>query len=69
MSGLYGIVQYALFPASCNGEWDPTESLETIVRDGGFGAVEITWIKDGATRKKVARILGDSGMQIGRAHV
>lgn len=62
--GLLGIVHYALFPASGTGEWDPTGSLEMVLDDDVFGAVEITWIKSGDVRRRVAKILADGGKQV-----
>jgi len=62
--GLLGIVHYALFPASGTGEWDPTGSLEMVLDDDVFGAVEITWIKSGEVRRRAAKILADSGKQV-----
>ncbi|NLA60226.1 MAG: TIM barrel protein [Firmicutes bacterium] len=64
MEGLLGVVHYALFPDSCSGEWDPTGSLDVILEDSAFGAIELTWIKDRATRRKVAEKLTGSGFQV-----
>lgn len=64
MKALIGIVHYALFPAAGTGEWDPVESLEMVLGDDAFGAVEITWIKNETTRRRTAKMLANSDKQV-----
>ncbi|HHX27872.1 MAG: sugar phosphate isomerase/epimerase family protein [Bacillota bacterium] len=64
MKGLLGVVHYALFPESCSGDWDLTGSLDVVLQDNAFGAIELTWIKDGTIRRKAAEKLRVSGLQV-----
>lgn len=64
MERLLGVVHYALFPAAGSGTGDVTETFEPILRDGSFGAIEVTWIKDDHVRRKAASILSSADVQV-----
>lgn len=64
MKRLLGVVHYALFPAASAGTGDITATLEPIVCDQTFGAVEITWVKDASVRRDVAQLLKYAGVQV-----
>ena len=53
-----------MFPESCSGDWDLTGSLDVVLQDNAFGAIELTWIKDGTIRRKAAEKLRVSGLQV-----
>lgn len=64
MKRLFGVVHYALFPSVGSGTGDIVATLEPILDDDFFGAIEVSWIKDKAMRSKVAGILRESGLQV-----
>lgn len=64
MDGLVGVVHYALFPSAGSGTDDLTGTFDVILEDGFFGAIEITWMNDERVRRKAARILQSTGLQV-----
>ena len=59
-----GVVHYALFPEMGSGAGNVLATIEPILRDEFFGAIEITWIKDDRARRQVAETLDDAGIQV-----
>jgi len=59
-----GIVQFMAFPATMKGEGPILESVHTIAADPAYQAIEITWIKDDATRAKATELLASSGLAV-----
>ena len=62
-----GIVQFMAFPATTGGDGPVLESIERIAYDPFFESIEVTRIKDAATRARVARLLAESQMEVGFA--
>lgn len=62
-----GIVHCMAYPQTLRGEGPILETLERIVSDEFFDAVEVTWIKDPGVRKEVASLLRSSGIAVGFA--
>ncbi len=60
-----GIVHFMAYPECGKGEGAIYDSLTKIVEDDFFSAVEITWIKDPAERKRVKALLASSHMTVG----
>ena len=60
-----GIVHFMAFPDCMKGEGPIYDTLTKIVEDDFFSAVEITWIKDPAERKRVKNLLAASHMTVG----
>ncbi len=44
--------------------WDPAASLDLVLEDDAFGAIELTWIRDRDIRLSVARKLRESDIQV-----
>jgi sugar phosphate isomerase/epimerase len=59
-----GIVHFMAFPATIRGEGPVLETIEKIATDPDFQAIEVTWIKDDATRAKAAALMADSGLAV-----
>lgn len=59
-----GVVHPLIFPACRDGAGPIVESLEAIIADEAFGAVELTPIRDPETRKQVRQLLKASQMQV-----
>jgi len=57
-----GIVHFIAYPQCLKGEGPIFETLERIVHDDFFDAVEVGWIKDDAARAKVRDLLASSHM-------
>jgi sugar phosphate isomerase/epimerase len=56
-----GIVVFMAYPGMGKGEDpDTLKNIREIACDDYFGAIEVSWIKDGQTRAKTARILRES---------
>jgi len=60
-----GIVHFMAFPECIKGEGPIYDTLTKIAEDDFFSAVEITWIKDPAERKRVRSLLEASHMTVG----
>ena len=60
-----GIVHFMAFPQCGTGEGPIYDSLTKIAEDDFFSAVEITWIKDPAERKRVKNLLAASHLTVG----
>jgi len=60
-----GIVHFMAFPECMKGEGPIYDTLTKIIEDDFFSAVEITWIKDPAERKRVKSLLAASQMTVG----
>jgi sugar phosphate isomerase/epimerase len=59
-----GIVHFMAYPQAVKGE-QVVETMEHIAEDDFFGAIEVTSIKDPATRAAAARLLEASGLTVG----
>jgi len=59
-----GIIHFMAYPETMKGEGPIFETVKRIASDDYFSAVEITWIKDSETRRKVREILGQSHMTV-----
>jgi sugar phosphate isomerase/epimerase len=59
-----GIVHFMAFPQVARGE-QVVETIERIAEDDFFGAIEVTSIKDPATRAAAAKLLETSGLVVG----
>lgn len=62
-----GIVAFMAFPETQSGEGPILEAIERICYDPYFESIELTHVKDEATRKKVAELLAASHMEVGFA--
>lgn len=60
-----GIVQFMAYPQCLKGEGPVSEYVRKIVEDDFFQAIEISWVKDPAERKKVADLLRQAHMTVG----
>jgi len=60
-----GLIEFMAYPAGLKGE-DPdiVHRVKQIACDDYFDAIEMTWIKDDAKRKEVAKILESSHMTV-----
>ncbi|MGI6037490.1 MAG: sugar phosphate isomerase/epimerase family protein [Limnochordia bacterium] len=59
-----GIIQFMLYPAVMKGEGPILETLERIVTDDFFSAVEVTTMKDDAVREKARQMLEATKMDV-----
>ena len=59
-----GIVQYVAFPQVLSGEGPIYETINAIALDGTFEAIEITWIKNVETKRKVSHLLSYAGLKV-----
>ncbi len=59
-----GIIHFMVYPDTITGEGAIYETLENIVVDDYFNAVEISWIKDQQEREKVKKLLKTSNMKV-----
>ncbi len=60
-----GIVHFMAWPATIRGEGPILETVRRIATDDYFDAIELTWIKDGATRARVANMARCSKLAVG----
>ena len=60
-----GLIHFMAFPAVIKGEGPVTETLQKVLDDDFFNAVEITQVKDPAAREEAKRILEQSGFAVG----
>ncbi|HON71773.1 MAG TPA: sugar phosphate isomerase/epimerase, partial [bacterium] len=59
-----GIIHFMAFPQTMKGEGPILETLEEIVNDEFFSAVEISWIKDDKVREEAKKLLETAGMTV-----
>jgi hypothetical protein len=59
-----GVVQYVSFPQVIAGTGPVLETVQRVLTDEFFSAIEITWIKDEQLKRQVADLLGYSGLRI-----
>ncbi|MFY0654321.1 MAG: sugar phosphate isomerase/epimerase [Cyclobacteriaceae bacterium] len=59
-----GIVHFMIYPQVIKGEGPILETIQKIIEDDYFKVIEITWIKDDATRAKAKAMLEASGMEV-----
>src|SRR3712207_3307574 len=60
----FGVVHALAYPECRTGEGPIIETLQTIVADTCFGAVEIAPIKDPAVRQQARDLLASAGLQV-----
>lgn len=59
-----GIIHFMIFPGTINGKGPVVETVRRLASDDYFNALEVTWIKDPDSRKKVAQMLKTSHMAV-----
>lgn len=59
-----GLIHFMAFPSTIKGEGPIEETIRKIVVDDYFDAIEITWIKEGETRKRVKKMLNSSHLTV-----
>lgn len=59
-----GIVHFMIYPQVIKGEGPILETLEKIISDSFFKVIEVSWIKDDATRAKAKTMLQTSGIDV-----
>ncbi|TWU31220.1 sugar phosphate isomerase/epimerase family protein [Novipirellula artificiosorum] len=59
-----GLVHFMAYPSTIKGEGPFEETIRKIAVDDYFDAIEISWIKDAATRSRVKRILDSSHLSV-----
>lgn len=59
-----GLIQFMAYPSTIRGEGPILETAKRIAIDDYFTAIELTQIKDDATRKEVKKILDTANMSI-----
>ena len=59
-----GLIHFMAYPQCIKGEGPILETLQEIVEDPFFTAVEVTRIEDAQTRKAAAKLLAESGMKV-----
>ena len=59
-----GIVHFMAFPATIKGEGPIVETLESVVKDEFFQAVEVTWMKDEKVRQEAKKLLANYAMEV-----
>jgi sugar phosphate isomerase/epimerase len=59
-----GLIHFMAYPSTIKGEGPIEETIRKIAIDDYFDAIEITWIKDSETRRRVKKILGSSHLTI-----
>jgi sugar phosphate isomerase/epimerase len=59
-----GIVHFMAFPVTLKGDGPILETCRQILADNFFEVIEISWIKDPATRTKVKRLLDCAGVEV-----
>ena len=60
-----GLIHFMAYPACMKGDGPIEETIRKIALDEFFDAVEVTWIKDAATRQRVKKILETSHLAVG----
>lgn len=59
-----GLIHFMAYPSTIRGEGPIEETIRKIAVDDYFDAVEVTWIKDGETRKRVKKMLDSSHLTV-----
>jgi len=59
-----GLVHFMAYPSTIKGEGPIEETIRKIAIDDYFDAVEITWIKEDETRKRVKKMLDSSHLTV-----
>jgi sugar phosphate isomerase/epimerase len=59
-----GVVQYVSFPQVIAGTGPVAETIERVLADEFFSAIEITWIEDELVKQQVADLLRQAGMRV-----
>ena len=59
-----GVIHFMAYPSTIKGEGPILETLEKIAVDDFFGAIELTWIKDQATREEAKKLLESSHLDV-----
>jgi sugar phosphate isomerase/epimerase len=59
-----GIVHPMIFPETASGEGPVLETIERILADDYFTAIEVTWIKDPEVRQKAADVLAAAHVDV-----
>jgi hypothetical protein len=59
-----GVVQYVSFPQVMAGTGPVVETIERVLADEFFSAIEITYIEDTRIKRQVADLLSYSGMRV-----
>lgn len=62
-----GIVHFMAYPATMRGEGPVLETVKKIALDDYFDAIEVTWVKDKATRLQVGELLKTAGVTLAYA--
>lgn len=60
-----GLIHFMAYPACMKGEGPIEETVRKIALDEFFDAIEVSWIRDAATRQRVRKILETSHMAVG----
>lgn len=60
-----GLIHFMAYPECMKGDGPIEETIRKIALDDYFDAIEVTWIKDGETRKKVKKMLETSHLTVG----
>ena len=59
-----GLIHFMAYPSTMKGEGPIEETIRKIAVDDFFDAIEITWVKDNETRKRVKKILDSSHLTV-----
>ncbi len=59
-----GLIHFMAYPSTIKGEGPIEETIRKIVVDDYFDAIEITWIKEDETRKRVKKMLDSSHLTV-----
>lgn len=59
-----GLIHFMAYPSTIKGEGPIEETIRKIAVDDYFDAIEITWIKEGETRKSVKKMLDSSHLTV-----
>jgi sugar phosphate isomerase/epimerase len=59
-----GLIHFMAYPSTIKGEGPIEETIRKIAVDDYFDAIEITWIKDPETRKRVKKVLDSSHLTV-----
>jgi len=59
-----GIIHFMAYPETMNGDGPVLDTIKKIAMDDYFDVIELTWIKDAATRRKVKSLLDTARMMV-----
>lgn len=59
-----GLIHFMAYPSTIRGEGPIEETIRKVAIDDYFDAIEISWIKDGETRKRARKMLDSSHLTI-----